>query len=68
MMSKTQPRFFSTRKKIKTLERAINKPSLTETLSTQTRLKNIETDVCGICFSEEDQNSKEEENVNWVSC
>ena len=41
MMSKIQPRFFSTRKKRKTLERAINKPSLTETLSTQTRLKTL---------------------------
>ena len=67
MTSKTQPHFFSTRKKRKTLERAIEKPSHTETQTTQNMLTNIETDVCGICFSEEDKNSTES-HIDWISC
>ena len=67
MISKTQPRFFSTRKKRKTAETAIDKPSHTETQSTQNLFKNTETDICGICFSEEDKNSTES-HIDWISC
>ena len=68
MMRKTQPCFFATRKKRKTAERAIDKPSPTETLSMQTMLKNTETDVCGICFSEEDQNSTVSHGLDFMCC
>ena len=66
-ISKTQPCFFSTRKKRKTAETAIDKPSHTETQSTQNLFKNTETDICGICFSEEDKNSTES-HIDWISC
>ena len=67
MMSKPQPRFFSTRKKRKTIDNAIDKPSTTETISTQNVLQNTETDVCGICFSEEDKTT-EVGHIDWISC
>ena len=51
MMSKTQPRFYSTKKKRKIQDKAIDKPSQTEIAATQTTLDECETDICGIFAS-----------------
>ena len=67
MMSKTQPRFYSTKKKRKIQDKAIDKPSQTEVAATQTTLDECEIDICGICFSEEDLHSTEEQ-IDWISC
>ena len=45
MMSKTQPRFYSTKKKRKVQDKAIDKPSQTEIAATQTTLDECETDI-----------------------
>ena len=44
-MSKTQPRFYSTKKKRKIQDKAIDKPSQTEIAATQTTLDECETDM-----------------------
>ena len=66
MISKNSAPFLLNQKE-KTAETAIDKPSHTETQSTQNLFKNTETDICGICFSEEDKNSTES-HIDWISC
>ena len=70
MLSKTQPRFFSTKKRRKTITERLGKPSLSETQQTQTLLQETETAICGICFNDDDHYNTTEaaEVIDWISC
>ena len=63
--SKIQRRYYSTTKKRKLMTETLNKPSIEEAQLSQQELQMTETEVCSICFSEEDKGVG---NVEWVSC
>ncbi len=64
--SEIQGRYFSTRKKRKMDTKLIEKPSNKEAQSWEHALQLIDTDICAICFNEDDNTNTE--RVNWVSC
>ena len=63
--SKTQPRYYSTHKKRKIATQSVSKPTDHEVTSSQMKLTNTETEICGICFMEDDKGSGV---VDWISC
>ena len=64
--SEIQRRFYSTRKRRKIATKLIEKPSIDEAKSCEQTLQSTETDICAICFYEDD--TVNTERVNWVSC
>ena len=54
------------RKKRKVESKGLSRPSHEEALLSQEALHGMETELCGICFKEEDKDCQSE--INWVSC
>ena len=67
MKNSIQPRFFSTRKKRKVPTTVLDKPSYDNVDKIQTVLEATETEICSICFHEDDKTGTEA-CVNWVAC
>ena len=64
--SSVQPRFFSTHKKRKIGLKGLAKPGNEDIILSQETLYKTETEVCGMCFKEEERGNTLD--VSWVSC
>ena len=63
----TQRYFYSTRKTRIVPEKLITKPSSDEKQATQLKLESTQTDICAVCF-EQDDSSDNKETADWISC
>jgi hypothetical protein len=64
--SETQRCFYSTRKKRKLSMKSLGKPTSNEIQSSQSKLNRAETEICALCFNQEDNLGME--YVNWIAC
>ena len=64
--SKKQPRFFSTKKKPSQKTTRMKKPSAEEQQTSSKLLQSMESNLCAICWKEDDDSDNDD--VQWVSC